>query len=78
MKEYTEEFYKMMIRSKHQEMDREKVDRYINGLGFNIQDEMSMLKISTVEESYQYSLKAEDIVKRRQQNNPRGREICNE
>lgn len=55
-------------------MDREKVARYINGLGFNIQNEMSMLKISIVEEAYQYALKVEDKVKRRHQNNPKGRE----
>lgn len=74
LKEYTEELYKVMIKYGHREMDREKVDRYINGISFSIQDEMSMLNISTVEEAYQYALKAKEKVKRRQQNNPRGKE----
>lgn len=65
VKEYTEEFYKVMIKSGHREMDKKKVTRYINGLQFNIQDEMSMLKISTIEEAYQYTLKAKEKVKKR-------------
>lgn len=52
VKEYTEEFYKMTIRSGHREMIREKVERYINVLRFNIQDEISMLRISKVEYAY--------------------------
>lgn len=74
MKEYTEEFYKVMIRYGHIEMNREKVVRYINGIAFNIQDEMSMLRVSIVEEAYQYALKAEEKMRRRQSNNPRGKE----
>lgn len=44
VKEYTKESFKVMIRSRHREMDRDKVARYIDGLAINIQDEMSMLK----------------------------------
>lgn len=35
---------------------------------------MSILNIYTIEEAYQYDLKVEDKVKRRQHNNPKGRE----
>jgi hypothetical protein len=45
MKEYTEEFYKLNIRVGHQEGDDEKVARYMNGLRYDIQDEMSMMII---------------------------------
>jgi hypothetical protein len=45
VKEYTEEFYKMNIRAEHQESDDEKVARYMNGLRYDIQDEMSMMII---------------------------------
>lgn len=31
VKEYTEEFYKMVIRSGHHQMDRENMAKYING-----------------------------------------------
>jgi hypothetical protein len=36
VKEYTEEFYKLSIRSGHRESDDEKVARYMNGLRYEI------------------------------------------
>jgi hypothetical protein len=45
VKEYTEEFYKMNIKAGHRESDDEKVARYMNGLRYNIQNEMSMVTI---------------------------------
>ena len=74
MKDYTEEFYKLTIQSGHSELSKEKVDQYINGLRFNIQDEASMLKIDLVEDSYQYTLKVYDKLKRKIQGNSRGKE----
>jgi hypothetical protein len=43
VKEYTEEFYRLNIRAGHIEEDAEKVSRYINGLRYDIQDEISLL-----------------------------------
>jgi hypothetical protein len=43
VKEYTEEFYKLNIRECHRESDDEKFSRYMNGLRYDIQDEMSMV-----------------------------------
>ena len=57
----------MTIQSGHRELSKEKVAWYINGLRFNIQDEVGMLKIDSVEDAYQYALKAEDKLKRRNQ-----------
>jgi hypothetical protein len=45
VKEYTEEFYRLNIRVGHRERDDEKVSRYMNGLRYDIQDEMSMVTI---------------------------------
>ena len=45
VKEYIEEFYKLNIRAGHWESDDEKFSRYINGLRYDIQDEMSMVTI---------------------------------
>ena len=45
VKEYTDEFYKLNIREGHWERDDEKVSRYMNGLRYDIQDEMSMVTI---------------------------------
>ena len=58
VKEYTEEFYRLDIRSEHMDDDVEKIARYINGLRFGIQDEISFVKLESVEEAYQYALKA--------------------
>jgi hypothetical protein len=43
VKEYTEEFYRLNIRAGQCESDDEKVSRYMNGLRYDIQDEMSMM-----------------------------------
>jgi hypothetical protein len=52
MKEYTEEFYRLNIRAGHRESNDEKVARYMNGLRYKIQDEMSMMTIRKVEDAY--------------------------
>jgi hypothetical protein len=52
VKEYTEEFYKLNIRASHQESNNEKVARYMNGLRYEIQDELSMETIRPVEDAY--------------------------
>jgi hypothetical protein len=60
VKEYTEQFYRLNIRAGRHESDDEKVTRYMNGMRYEIQDEMSMVKIMNVEDAYQIALKAED------------------
>jgi hypothetical protein len=60
VKEYTEEVYKINIRVGHWESDDEKVVRYMNGLRYDIQDEMSMITVRTVEYAYHMALKAEE------------------
>jgi hypothetical protein len=45
VKEYTEEFYRLNITAGHHRSDDEKVVRYMNGLRYDIQDEMSMMTI---------------------------------
>jgi hypothetical protein len=73
VKEYTEEFYRLNIRAGHRESDDEKVERYLNGLRYDIQDELSMLTIRTVEDAYQMALKAEEKLSRKQSQQGRGR-----
>jgi hypothetical protein len=45
VKEYTKEFYKLNIRASHRESDDEKVARYMNGLRYDIQNDMIMVTI---------------------------------
>jgi hypothetical protein len=73
VKEYTEEFYRLNIRAGHQESDDEKVARYLNGLRYDIQDELSMVTIRMVEDAYQMALKAEEKLSRKQGQRGRGR-----
>jgi hypothetical protein len=73
VKEYIEEFYRLNIRVGHRESDDEKVARYMNGLRYDIQDEMSMVTISMVEDAYQMALKVEEKLSRKQVQRGRGR-----
>ena len=65
VKEYTEEFYKVSIRVGQIQDTSKKVARYINGLRMEIQDEMSMLSLNTVDESYETTLKAKEKLLRK-------------
>jgi hypothetical protein len=58
VREYTEELYKVNLRSGYVEDSLEKTSRYINGLRMEIQDEINMLSPRTMEESYQCVLRA--------------------
>ena len=66
VREYTEEFYKVKLRVGCIEGTSKKTTRYINGLRMDIQEEMSMLSPSAMEEAYQYALRAEEKISRKQ------------
>ena len=63
----------MIIRVGHAEDDIEKVARYINGLRYDIQDEISLLSLKTIEDAYQAILKAKEKMLRKQNQRNRGR-----
>jgi hypothetical protein len=65
MKEYTEEFYRLNIRAGHHESTEETVGRYINGLRYEIKDEIIMIIVRIVEDAYQIELKAEEKLARK-------------
>jgi hypothetical protein len=75
VKEYTEEFYKLNIRVGQREKDDEKVVKYINGVRYEIQDEINMMTIRIVEDAYQIVLKAEEMLSRKQSQRSRGRSL---
>jgi hypothetical protein len=57
VKEYNEEFYRLNIRVGQKENEDEKTTRYINGLRYEIQEDINMIYVSKVEDSYQATLK---------------------
>ena len=58
----------------HRELSKEKVARYINDLRFNSQDEVSKLNIYSIEDAYQYALRKEEKLKRKNQGSCGGKE----
>ena len=66
VREFTEDFYKVNIRSRHIEDTPEKFSRYVNSLRFDIQYELSLLSLRSVEEAYQVALKAVEKLMRKQ------------
>jgi hypothetical protein len=72
VKEYTEEFYRLNIKARQKENEDEKIARYINGLRYEIQEEINMMSIIKVEDSYQAALKAEEKLARKQRQRNRG------
>ena len=75
VKEYTEEFFRLNIRSGHTEGGLERVARYINGLRYDIQDELSLLNLKIVEDAYQVALKIEEKLLRKQNQRNRGKNM---
>ena len=73
VKGYTEEFYRLDIRSRHMDDEVEKVSRHLNWLRSRIQDGIIFVKCDSVEEAYQYSLKAKEILTKKHEQRKRGR-----
>ena len=73
VKDYTEEFYILEIRFGQADHEIEKISRNLNGLRSRIKDEMSFVKIYSVEEAYQYALKVEEILTKRYEQRQRGK-----
>lgn len=73
VKAYTDEFYKLSMRSGLDEEEIVKVARYLGGLKFSIQDEFAAVNPRSVKECYQMALRIEEKLKRRsERHNARG------
>eukprot|EP00253_Pinus_taeda_P016795 PITA_16795 len=66
VKEFTEEFYKLNLRAGYVEDTPEKTARFVNGLRGEILDEIGILSPRTLDEAYQFALKAEEKINRKQ------------
>ena len=65
VQEYIEEFHRVLIRVGHVEENKEKVSRYLSGLQPSIQEELSLVRMTSVEEEYQFALGVEEKLKKR-------------
>ena len=60
VQEYTEEFYQLLIRAGHAEENKDKVSRYFSGLRSSIQEELSLIRMTSIEEAYHFALQVEE------------------
>ena len=65
----------LSIRAGHTKGGLERVARYINGLRYDIQDELSLLNLKTIEDAYQVASKVEEKLLRKQNRKNRGNNI---
>ena len=73
VQEYTEEFYRLLIRIGHVEADKEKVARYLNGLRLSIQEDLNLVRMNSIEEAYQFALKVEEKLNKKFESRQNGR-----
>ncbi|KAK2991171.1 hypothetical protein RJ640_015476, partial [Escallonia rubra] len=57
VKEYTQEFHKLSLRSNLAKTESQNVSRYVNGLRLAIQDQVSLQRPYKVSDAYQLALK---------------------
>lgn len=70
---YTEEFQKLSLRSRVQEVESIKAARYLNGLRWNIQEQLSLFTLTTLHSCYQMAIKVEEKLKKKEDSNTRGK-----
>lgn len=73
IKEYIEEFYVVLIIISHSKANKKKVVCYINGLKPSIQEELSLVRMSTIKDSNKFDLKVEEKLRRRFESKHNGR-----
>ena len=57
---YTQEFHNLTLRAKMYETEKQKPARYINGLKYSIQDELTLITLGSVHQCFNMALKFEE------------------
>ena len=70
---YKEEFKKMCLRSKVQEYKSIRMARYLRGLRWSVQEEISLWTPTIVHKCYKLALKVEEENKKEQDSTSKGR-----
>ncbi len=74
IQDYTEELYRILSRSDHVEVDKEKVAHYPNGLRPSIEEELSLVQVTNIEEAYHFSLIVEEKLRKKFGNKSSGKD----
>ena len=72
VQEYIEEFYRLLIRPGQAEENKEKVAHYLSGLRPSIQEELNLVRMTNIEEAYQFSLRVEEKLNKKFEGRQRG------
>ena len=70
---YTQEFHNLTLRAKMYEIEKQKLARYVNGLKYSIQDELTLITLGLVHQCFNMALKIEEKHKRKGETSSRGR-----
>ena len=73
MAAYTEEFQKLDLRSRVKEVERIKVTRYLNGLMWSIQHELSLFSLTTLQNCFQMARNMEDRLRKKGDSSSKGK-----
>ena len=72
---YTQEFHNLILRAKMYEIEKQKLARYVNGLKYSIQDELTLITLGSIHQCFNMALKFEEKHKRKGETSSGGR--CN-
>ena len=75
VKEYTKDFFRQSIRAGHTQGGLERVPKYINGLRYDIQDELGLLNLKNTEYAYNVASKVEEKLLRKHNQRSSGKNI---
>ena len=72
VQDYTEEFYRLNIRVGHAKENKEKVACYLSGLRPSIQEELILVRMTSIQEAYQFALQVEKKLNKKYEGRKRG------
>ena len=70
---YTQEFHNLTLKAKMYEKEKQKLARYVNGLKYSIQDELTLITLGSIHQFFNMALKIEEKHKRKGETSSRGR-----
>ena len=62
---YTQKFHNLTLRAKVYEIEKKKLARYVNGLKYSIQDELTLITLGSIHQCFNMALKIEEKHKRK-------------